>query len=260
MSAARLPLAGVGVLVTRPLEQAAGLARRLRDLGAEPQVFPALALLPPSDAPALQDDLADLARVDLAVFVSPAAVRWGLAALAPIRDPEQLAARFVAVGKGTAAALRAAGLGDVLAPATGFDSEHLLALPELATLAGQCVLIFRGEGGRAVLGDTLRQRGAEVRYVECYRRGCPSTDPAPVLAAFQAGKLQAVTAFSGETLAHLQALLGADGDAALRATPLFVPHERIAEHARARGFARVITTPPAETGLLAGLVEYFTHD
>jgi len=260
VSAASLPLAGVGVLVTRPIEQAAGLTQRLRELGAKPQVFPALVLLPPRDPRALHDALAALARVDLAIFVSPAAVRWGLAALAPIREPDQFAARFVAVGKGTAGAMRAAGLRDVLAPATGFDSEHLLALPALARLTGRRVVIFRGEGGRALLGASLLQRGADLTYAECYRRGCPSADPAPVLAAFKAGSLQAVTAFSAETLDHLQTLLGAAGAAALRAAPLFVPHERIAGHARALGFSRVITTPPAETGLLAGLVEYFAHD
>lgn len=260
MNARRAPLRGVGVLVTRPAEQAAELAERLRELGAEPLLFPALAILPPRDPETLRARLAEVASFDLALFVSPAAVRWALAALPPTRGLRELAAGLAAVGKGSAEALHAAGHASVLAPASGFDSEHLLALPELADVAGRRILIFRGEGGRELIAETLRARGATVDYAECYRRGCPrDADPAPALAALNGGRVRAVTAFSGETLDHLLKLL-APGAAALRALPLFVPHARIAAHARARDFVAVIETPPGETGLLAGLVEYFAHD
>jgi uroporphyrinogen-III synthase len=256
----RPPLSGVGVLVTRPAEQAAELADRLRELGAEPLRFPALAILPPRDPESLRARLVEAARFDLALFVSPAAVRWGLAALPPTRGLRDLAASLAAVGQGSAEALRAAGHASVLAPASGFDSEHLLALPELSDVAGKRILIFRGAGGRELIAATLRARGATVDHAECYRRGCPrDADPAPVLDALHGGRLQAVTAFSGETLDHLLTLLAADAGA-LRALPLFVPHARIAAHARARDFVAVIATPPGETGLLAGLVEYFAHD
>ena len=43
------PLAGIGVLVTRPARQAGGFAQKLAALGATPIIFPAIAILPPAD-------------------------------------------------------------------------------------------------------------------------------------------------------------------------------------------------------------------
>lgn len=250
-----LPLSGLGVLVTRPAGQAAGLLARLRELGADPFLFPTLEILPPADPDTLARRLADLAAYDLAVFVSPSAVQFGLAAITAW--PARL--RAAAVGQGTAAALRAAGVQPVLAPHEGADSEHLLALPELAEMAGRRVLIFRGAGGREVLADTLAARGATVDYAECYRRGLPAADPASLLDRWRLGGIQAVTVLSSQGLDNLFTLLGEDNPGLIRATPLFAPHARIAEHARGLGVATAIATGPGEAGLLQGLVEYFAH-
>jgi uroporphyrinogen-III synthase len=250
------PLTGIGVLVTRPVEQAMRLMARLQELGAAPALFPALAIQPPAHSQDLHAVLTRVDQYDLHLFVSPTAVQFGLAAL-PSGAVAGLHA--AAIGNGTAAALRAGGAENIIAPGGGADSEHLLALPEFAHLAGQRVLIFRGEGGRELIADTLRARGAEVDYAECYRRACPQADPAPLLQAFAQRRIQAVTVFSGETLDNLLHLLGAAGAGYARALPLFVPHARIAQHAAAQNFTQVITTAPGEDGVLAGLVEYFNH-
>lgn len=248
-------LAGVGVLVTRPAGQAAALMHRLKQLGAEPLHFPALAIFP------LRNDtlLATLAShdaFDLAIFVSPTAVEQGLAAF---NQPWPARLTAAGVGGGTARALKAAGVSQILQPQDGADSEHLLALPELQQLTGKRVLIVRGQGGRELLADTLAARGAEVHHAVCYRRGCPEDDPAPLRAALAGGQLRAVTAMSSETLDHLLILAG-DKLETLLALPLFVPHARIAEHARGQGFRNARATAAGEDGLLAGLVEYFRHD
>jgi uroporphyrinogen-III synthase len=80
-----------------------------------------------------------------------------------------------AVGPGTARALQAHGLDSIITP-DGQDSEALLALPQLADVAGKRVVIVRGVGGRALLADTLRARGAQVDFMECYRRMRPRAD------------------------------------------------------------------------------------
>ena len=43
------PLTGVGVVVTRPLRQAAVLAARIASLGGVPIIWPAIVILPPLD-------------------------------------------------------------------------------------------------------------------------------------------------------------------------------------------------------------------
>jgi uroporphyrinogen-III synthase len=254
------PLANIGVLVTRPVEQSVRLIGCLWDLGAEAISFPALAIVdtPPNEA--LSERLASIGQYDRVLFVSPSAVQFGLAALQQVSPAAVTQINTAAVGASTAAALRMAGCRNIVVPEQGADSEHLLALPEFADLNGQRVLIFRGEGGRELIAETLRARGAQVDYAACYRRVCPTSEPAPLHAALAQRRIQAVTVFSAETLDNLLRLGGEATAAALRALPLFVPHIRIAAHARALHFAQPIATAAGESGVLAGLVEYFRHD
>ena len=251
-----LRLSGVGVLVTRPRGQSAGLMRRLVEAGARPFSFPALAIFPVTTTE-LRAIFADLDGFDLAIFVSPTAVEQGLAALGRTWPAAVAAA---GIGAGTAQALFRAGVARVIAPPTGADSEHLLALPDLQHMTGKRVLIVRGEGGRELIAEALAARGAEITHAVCYRRGRPDADPAPLHAALATGALQAVTILSSETLDHLLVLAGPSGRNALLALPLFAPHPRVAAHARSLGFVEAIATGHGEDGLVAGLVEYFAHD
>lgn len=254
---ADLPLAGKTIVVTRPQAQAAELGRGIAALGGEPFYFPLLEILPVADAGPLQAAAARLDAYALVVFVSPNAVRHALPSLLQGRD-WPAAVRPVAVGPGTAAALAAAGVRDCLCPVARFDSEALLQLPELAAtaVAGRQVLILRGNGGRELLGDTLEARGARVERVSCYQRRAPATGWAAFRAALAAGRCAALTLSSSEALGYLLAGVPAAERARLFALPLFAPHARIAEHARAAGFVQVVLTDPADAGLLAGLCAY----
>lgn len=240
-----MSLRGRGVLVTRPAGVAAPLAERIERAGGRAIVFPAIEIaeLP---RPAALERLADFALV---IFVSPTAVERALAMVG--RWPGDLP--VAAVGEGTRRALERTGLGSVLAPRDGADSEALLALPELARFYGKRVLIVRGAGGRELLARSLAAHGCQVEVAECYRRVRPHADAAPLLAAWREGKVQAITVFSREALDNLAALLG---DEVLRATPLFVSHARIAEHASRRGL-RAVVAGPGDDAMVERLVAYF---
>ncbi|MEW6678610.1 MAG: uroporphyrinogen-III synthase [Pseudomonadota bacterium] len=258
------PLAGIGVLVTRPREQAGPLVAALAAQGADPVQFPTLAILPPLDPAPLQAGLDRLADMDLAIFISPTAVAHGLAA-ARTRGPWPSRLPVAAVGAGTARALAAADLPPAMHPTTGEDSEHLLAhlasLPDWQRMAGKQIALFRGETGRETLAEALRAQGAHVHYLPCYRRGRPpQADPAPILEGLTTGRIRAVTAYSAETLDNLLALLGPGAISLLKPIPLFVPHPRIAAHARARGLADTIDCAGGDARLVARIVEYFAHD
>ena len=250
--APRGPLAGVGVIVTRPARQAAGLARQLTALHATPIVVPAIVILPPANRAPLDRAHASLARYDIAIFVSANAVEYGVPA--PQAWPANLLT--LAPGPGTAAALAATGIAEARIPASTFDSEGLLALPELRDLDGKRVVIFRGEGGRGHLGETLRERGAEVTYVECYRRAAPAAGSAGLSEVLRDARAHALTLTSSEGLDNLCALLDASDLRRLQQLPAFVPHPRIAEHARKLGFTPV-ETGGADAGLISGLLEWF---
>jgi uroporphyrinogen-III synthase len=244
------PLAGVGVLVTRPARQAGPFAQKLAALGALPVIFPAIAILPPADAGALARIHAALDRYDIAVFVSANAAEFG-APPAGAWPPRLMA---FAPGPGTAEALAALGVSGVQIPATTFDSEGLLALPALADVRGRRVVIFRGEGGRELLADTLRARGAAVEAVACYRRAPPASVEG-LDEAFRARRISAVTVTSSEGIDNLWSRCAEGTRCAWKVCPTFVPHPRIAVHARGLGLS-VVETAGGDAGLIAGLLAW----
>ena len=101
------PLFGVGVLVTRPVEQAHELRDRLTELGANVFVQPAIEIGPPPDWAAVDAALARLDRYDWLVFSSGNGVRWFLdRLLAGGGDLRRLGGvKLAAIGPGTAAEL-----------------------------------------------------------------------------------------------------------------------------------------------------------
>lgn len=253
------PLAGIGVVITRPARQAATLAQRLAILGGVPIICPAMVIALPADMTPFLEALGRLAEFDCALFVSANAAE---AVLIQQRAwPAALTA--IAVGPTTADVLISGGIAKVLTPPTRYDSEGVLALPELQTVAGRRFVLFRGAGadgetGRETMREALEARGAFVLPVVCYRRMRPSTGTAPLLEAWRRGDVDAVVATSCEVLDNFLDLLGETGRAMLLDTPLFVPHARIGAHAAARGLANVVVTEPTDAGLLAGLLQHFS--
>ena len=238
-----MTLAGKRVVVTRPRELAQGLAARIRQAGGEPLLLPTIEIRDAEDPAPARALLARLHEFDLAVFISPSAVRKAFELAQGRAWP-----RMAAVGEGTRRELEQRGCRNVIAPAGQADSEALLALPELAQVAGSKVLILRGAGGRELLGETLAARGAKVETAECYRRVRPPAGPLPD------GRVDAFCVSSGEALRNLVALLGRERVAQ---APLFVPHERVAGAARELGLREPVLAGPGEAEMLAALVAYF---
>lgn len=251
------PLAGRTIVVTRPRVQAAALAEAIAAAGGTPLLFPLLEISPAPDPRPLAEALARLADYAMAVFISPNAVDHALPAVLR-RGPWPAGLLPAAVGQGTVRALAAYGVAGCIAPGERFDSEALLALPELAAtrVAGRRIAIFRGDGGRELLAGTLRERGAAVDCVTCYQRSGPAHGVEPLLAAWCAGGLDALTVSSSEGLRYLVDLLDAEGRERLRDTPVFVPHARIVESAQALGLRNIILTAATDAGIVAGLRAY----
>jgi uroporphyrinogen-III synthase len=250
------PLAGKRILVTRPAAQAAGLAARIAAHGGEAIRFPLIDIAPPEDWQAVDEAASRLDDFVLAVFISPNAVDHGLGRLLSRRAwPRKLAA--AATGPGTARLLARAGLPEVIVPRGSYDSEALLALDALQAerMAGRAVLILRGNGGRELLAETLRARGARVECAACYRRAAPA-DGAFVVSLLRNKILDAISLSSSEGLRNLVQLLDTGSRERLARLPVFVPHRRIADEAMRLGLCRVVLTEAADSGLVAGMCIY----
>ena len=228
-------LAGVRVLVTRPREQAENLARLIEARGGEAIRFPAIEIAEPRDPRALLAVVDRLKDFALAIFISPNAVKRAMNLIRAHGGlPETT--RVACVGSGSARELRHFGIDKVIVPPDRFDSEALLELPELQQVAGKRIVIFRGDGGRELLGDTMRARGAEIEYAECYRRLRPDTDTTPLLHRWSRGEIDIVSLTSVNGLRNLFYMLGKDGQPWLIRTPVVVVSERMAQVCRELGF------------------------
>jgi uroporphyrinogen-III synthase len=250
------PLSGRGIVVTRPRERAPALAERIRAAGGDPILFPTIEILPPENPGTVRNLIERLDGFQLAIFVSPTAAMRGHAMIAASRKwPESLG--VAAVGIGTATALEERGIHAVIAPAGEADSEALAALPQLQDLRGRSIVIFRGQGGREWLRTRLEERGARVEYAECYRRARPDADAGALLARWQSGVVEAVSITSSEGLANFFDMLGPTGSGYLRATPVFVPHRRIAHAARELGVREIVVTGRGDDCTAAGMADFF---
>jgi len=233
-------------VLTRPEGTANSLGGSLEALGWH-VVYQPMLVIEPITEPATTPTI-DAGSV--VIFISANAVRAGIPHLA--RQLKENAPTVIAVGEATAAALA---LEDITAllPATP-DSEGLLALTELESCRERPVLIVKGEGGRALLAESLKERGAIVSEFICYRRL-----EAPVNAAefcWQLCDLDEVVfqGSSGETVERLTEILGAGGQPNLLDSPLIVPSARVASMATDAGWTRVIDAENAsDRGFLAAL-------
>ncbi len=246
---AALPLAGLRIVVTRPQKQTQELAHTIEALGGVCIQFPLLEISALTDTRALDSLAAQLHEYQLAIFISPNAVRYGMDALKNLVVwPASL--QVATIGLSSAQALHEHGIPSVISPQQRFDSEALLALPEMHKVNGLRIIILRGDKGRELLGDTLTLRGATVEYVTCYHRHKPQQDISVLLAA----KPNVLSVSSSEALGNLWQMLDAVGRENILALPIFVSHERIALAARKLGWNNVVTSSGGDEGLLTALL------
>ncbi len=249
-------LQGVGVLVTRPEQQAERLCALLEAEGAVAVRLSAIDIKP---VPGAHDfDAGPMASppFDLAIFTSTNAVRFGAALLERLPGAE-----LAAIGPATARALAAAGRPAAVIPAGRYDSEGLLAHPQLSNVAGRRVLIVTGMHGRELLREELARRGAQVDIAPVYRRDPAAHDAAElgsIAARLRSGEIQIVATSSAETAAALLQIPDAELSRELGRVHWLVPGARVAAALRAGGLeAPILQADSAEDhDLVAAIVRW----
>lgn len=249
-------LAGTTIVVTRPAHQADSLCKLINDHGGKTIRFPVLEITTPPNALSPQQIQSKLTAAHLLIFISPNAVDYGMKSVAAAGGIPA-AVKVAAVGQGTANKLAAWKQHVDIFPSKQFNSEALLAMHELQRVDGQNIVIFRGVGGRELLADSLRQRGAHVDYIECYQRIRPNTDSSELSEQLSQESVDAVVVTSNEGLQNLYDMLRDDDRLRLLKAQLFVVSERAKELAHTLGFLKpaIVVSKASDEGILAGLLE-----
>lgn len=232
-------LQGRTIVITRPAGTAAALVRRVRALGGVPLLLPGLALRGVGDERAAREALLAALGDDLIIFTSPAAVRHA-AALTPLLT----AATVLAVGQGTARALRRHDIRSVLAPARQ-DSEGLLEQPALQDLRDRRVALIGAPGGRSLLREQLVARGARLSEVHVYRRVAPRLDRRHIDRVQSLPPSALVWLSSVEALDFLHQWAPPPAWTRMVAATAIVSSERLAVAAREAGFRRIVRAASA---------------
>lgn len=246
-------LGDLGIVVTRPVDQAGGLVHRISAQGGRAIRMPLLEITAPDDLRPALAVIARLASFQMAVFVSFNAVQRGLP-LVRARGPWPPGLARAAVGQATAQALARADVPATVGPRAPFDSEALLSVPELRPEAvrGRDVVIFRGQGGRELLASTLKERGARVAYAEVYKRAKPQKD---VVNQLSQERVDVIQVSSGEGLANLFELVSPQAREWLCDVPFVVPSERLARLALSLGvkYPPIVSMGPGDEATLEAL-------
>jgi uroporphyrinogen-III synthase len=245
--------ARLSVVVTRAAHQADELCELIEKAGGEAIRFPVTKIEAVDDYdPALAQSLEALNELDVAIFVSPNAATYGLSLLKRRGRDFAERVKVLAVGPGTGRQLHERGVKVSAIPQDKYDSESLLALPDLQEVAGRSVLIIRGQAGREMLAEELARRQAVVSHLVCYRRVALDNPDLNVLNRWRHKGFDLLILTSASAADHLWQLLGAKAIELLKNMTLVVSSERIGKHCRSLGFAGSIVV--AENAGMPALV------
>ena len=228
------------VLFTRPLGQGEELVTALEDHGWHCIRQPLLEIQPfqtdsHTEFLAIKQHILNLCDFDVVISVSSnastLAVDW-IDQYWP-QIPEGI--HWYAVGPSSALPFKKLGI-EFIVPAKN-HSEGLLLLDGLQDMTHKKVLILRGKGGRELLADTLKSRGASVQYAQLYERvplRFSDGELAKLLSQRQIHYALITSAEMAQQLAHELTPLSAGLN-----LYLIVPSERIAKIATTLGFEKV---------------------
>jgi uroporphyrinogen-III synthase len=241
-------LSGLTVLITRPSNQVESLRRAIESGGAKVLSLPLIEIRALNDAQAIQDLKDKVLQLDCyqsLIFVSNNAVSFGGEVINNYWPQFPIKVDVIAVGPTTAEAASERFACEVIQPTSGMTSEDILRLPQLQDVSEKKIGIVRGQGGRELLADTLRERGAIVDYLEAYSRTPIDYTSADFCNRLLEAGVNVLTVSSGESLDRLTHLL-VDNRKKLQQLNLLVPSQRVGRQAENAGYQQVHSASGAD--------------
>jgi hydroxymethylbilane synthase len=235
------------VLVTRAADQAGELASALRRAGLDPIQVPAIAieLDPPRGD---LDTAAGLLHTYRWVVITSANGARAILKAAERILTELGAPSWAAIGPATRRVLEHEGIEVQFVPS---QSRGPAMAAELPVVAGDRVLVVRGDLADEELARALRSREAEVDDVIAYRtREAPESSRVLLREATAHGPIAAVTFTSGSTVRGLVSLATAES-IDVRSLPAVCVGPETADAARVAGFQILAIAPTPDATALA---------
>lgn len=238
------------VLVTRPEPACSELITAITTKGGEAFASPLIRIGPGAELNTLIPQLDSLTANDLVFLLSKKAVEYANLTLEQMGRSWSDKLSYYGIGRSTGQYFQQVTGKDIRWAEQGETSEILLTHPELQFLEGKNALLLRGNGGRELLASTLRARGAQVSYCECYTRYPVDYDKALFNQQwFQTG-ITDVVITSGQMLALLEELITEEYQTWWFSRRLLVVSERIADQARRGGWQKVCVANSADNNAL----------
>lgn len=247
-------LQGLRILNTRPPAQAQALNQIICDAGG---IVIACNTL---EIKEVNGHFPDLLTIDKAIFVSVNAVTHCFTQLKRLNLhwPEHI--HVIAIGLGTANKLKEYAITVQELPDIP-DSEHLLTLQSLKAVKNQRILLVKGQGGRTLIEEGLKHKGADVINLVVYERVCPNINRDFVYSLWHDDLVDVILITSEHSLDNLFKLFGAQAKEWLLSKTYWLISERLAKIANSFGIKKIIISHPNHmTDSLFAYYKGLSHD
>ncbi len=230
-------LNGKHFLVLRPENTSDTLLQVLREAGGKVSHYPML-VLDSCRSGALKDMLDHISQVRKLIFVSPSAVKFFMQHLSEANAKLPDNVQCFAPGLSTAEVLREAGVSDIFYPKNVGDATSVLAMPELSDIDEELIGVLGSESGNHGIVIELQRRGANAKYISCYRSLPAQPVGDRILEAHRTDPFSALIVHSSMAFKNLVSMLG-NGIDRLLTTPVLTHHQAIFRLAENQGFSQV---------------------
>ncbi|MGK0297566.1 MAG: uroporphyrinogen-III synthase [Gammaproteobacteria bacterium] len=252
-----IDLKGSKILVTRPKDQSENLCRLIRMSGGNAVEFPTMDIVLCDDPTAdkVNKLLTDSSHV---IFISRNAVRCINKLIVDVSSLMRDKSVF-AIGCGTAKELLNIGVNNLDYPSNNYGSEALLELEGLKEpgICNKNILIIRGDGGRELLMEVLKGRGAKVQYASIYSSIMPDVNQDLLESIWKDLIPDIIVITSNQGLNNLIEMTGNKYNEILFSQRLVVMSDRIASNAINKGFARPpdVVADQSDNGIIAAIIQ-----
>ena len=234
-------LNGLRILNTRPKNQAHALSKNITDAGGVAIECPTIEIKATTNT--WVDSLSNLKEVDQAIFVSANAVHHCFTQLKLNNIPWPGHIKIIAIGQSSEKALNEYNISVTHIPDEP-DSEHLLKLDSLQQIKNQTVLLFKGEGGRQLIEESLLQKEANVITLNVYKRVIPKIRHRFINSLWRDDLVDIILLTSEQSIFNLFKMFNKDAHYWLQEKPCLVISERLAKSASLFGIKKIIISHP----------------